>query len=146
MSLFLYLLQVPVLYLAMCRYRVRSYRYRYFAIWIFVTGTGDCGVSRETARPIECFSLRRQGHFLCDASGRSQKDDCNKYETVVSRRKPLCLASVLVFEGEAVCVVTPQEDHRKTMDKSSEDSGVMIIVTNLWLWCRDGNRFVYWVF
>jgi len=27
--------------------------------------------------------------------------------------------------------VTPQEDHRKTMDKSSEDSGVMIIVTNL---------------
>jgi len=42
---------------------------------------------------------------------------CNKYETVASRRKLACLASVLAFEDEPVSLVTPQEDDFRTRCK-----------------------------
>jgi len=51
---------------------------------------------------------------------------CNKYETVVSRRKRPCHSSVLAFVGRAVSCVTPQEDSMKKLNESSEDSVVII--------------------
>jgi len=70
----------------------------------------------------------------------------------VSRGKRPGLSSVLAFEDEALSCVTPQEDSMKKMEKSSEDSVVIIThqepgiripvlfnVTNMRLWCRAGN-------